>query len=301
MRILVLSGGGANGAFQVGVLKRLWQEDPTLSYDAIFGVSTGALTGGVLAQGGSAEEQFDQLGRVEDVYLSLKGNGGIYSSPKLGILGKALALFSKGGLFNPDPLFKLIVENINPDRLKASPTTFRCGVVSLASGEYMAMDGKDPGIRQSILESASQPVLFQLDSPYCDGGLRNMTPLGDVFSWLKEETRFPETGAKEVSIDVILCGPTTAMDYKNIDHKDAVGVLMRTFEIIMNEAFLSDVRRTLKKNRKPDIDDYTANVRLFAPDRQLGPSLTFDPKRIRETIDEGHETAGNILRMAELY
>jgi NTE family protein len=50
MRALILSGGGALGAFQVGA-ERYLREEKDYRWDLIAGVSTGALNGAMLATG----------------------------------------------------------------------------------------------------------------------------------------------------------------------------------------------------------------------------------------------------------
>src|SRR5690606_1223995 len=119
MRILVLSGGGSNGAFQIGALEEMYDQHGS-KYDAIFGVSTGALTGAVLAQSGTYQGQLYNLAEVAKVYRGIESNSDIYTSPKLGIVGKAWALFKDGGLYNPKPLKKLIEKYVDPLKLERS-------------------------------------------------------------------------------------------------------------------------------------------------------------------------------------
>ena len=66
---LVLSGGGAKGAYQVGVLKALQAKN--VQIDAISGASIGALNGAVLASAPSLEEG---VRRLEEVWQMLAEN-----------------------------------------------------------------------------------------------------------------------------------------------------------------------------------------------------------------------------------
>ncbi len=63
---IVLSGGGAKGAYQVGVLKAL--QEMGAQIDAIAGASIGALNGAILASAPSMAEGID---RMEEVWLTL--------------------------------------------------------------------------------------------------------------------------------------------------------------------------------------------------------------------------------------
>jgi predicted acylesterase/phospholipase RssA len=67
---LALGGGGAKGAFQVGVLKNLYSRG--LSPAIITGTSVGALNGAKLAEGGNAIDD------LVDVWRGITGNGSIY-------------------------------------------------------------------------------------------------------------------------------------------------------------------------------------------------------------------------------
>lgn len=75
---LVLSGGGAKGAYQVGVLKALRELD--IRIDAVSGASIGALNGGVLASSPSLDVAIERLEAVwerlsNESPLSMKAPG----------------------------------------------------------------------------------------------------------------------------------------------------------------------------------------------------------------------------------
>ncbi len=72
---LVLSGGGARGAYQTGVLRRLSQRFPDLSFSIVTGVSAGAINASfIAAHPGSLAEAMDELCgiwarlQVEDIF-----------------------------------------------------------------------------------------------------------------------------------------------------------------------------------------------------------------------------------------
>jgi len=74
MKALVLSGGGCKGAFQLGVLKKLQEEDPELDYDIYTGISVGALNSSLLATGPLKET----LSELERVWMNdIKGNSSV--------------------------------------------------------------------------------------------------------------------------------------------------------------------------------------------------------------------------------
>lgn len=85
---LVLSGGGAKGAYQVGVLKALNQLG--ISVDAISGASIGALNGAILASAPSLKEG---IVRLETIWheLAMTSPLEFKSSPHLMLLGAVSA------------------------------------------------------------------------------------------------------------------------------------------------------------------------------------------------------------------
>lgn len=287
MRLLVLSGGGSKGAFQLGVLLRLLF-DGTCHYDAIFGVSTGALTGSLLAHGSTAWEQHERLAELLLLYGNIKGNRDIYRGGG-NVVSKLWNLWRKGGIYDPAPLKRLVERHVDPFVLAHSTTHFEAGYTDLQSGAYLTADGTHPFIQRFILASAFQPVFFQLFAPLADGGVRVQTPLGSAFAWLKNTGLSWQKEAGH-SIDVIVCNPVGQMPPETIDYRSASQVLRRTFDIIENAAFLSDIKRALKKNLHPDADDLYAQIHLYAPAFDLGDGLNFSPSMIDSNVTIGWNT-----------
>ena len=60
------------------------------------------------------------------------------------------------------------------------------GAVSLISGEYVEFRGDDPNLQQAVLASTVMPIIWEpvkvsaLHTEMVDGGVRNLTPIGDV-------------------------------------------------------------------------------------------------------------------------
>jgi NTE family protein len=282
MRVLVLSGGGSKGAFQLGVLSNLFS-DPACHYDAVFGVSTGALTGAVIAQGSTRSEQKARLRQVIRTYNSLGGNSGIYRSGG-NIVSKLWNLWRKGGMFDPAPLVSLIKAHVDPQALYESKTFLGVGYTHLANGRYYMATGESPVIRDYILASASQPIFFQLSQPLGDGGCRNQTPLGDAFSYIKDVAQHNE----RIDVDVIVCNPVEYMPQPVLNFRSASQVLLRTLDIIENEVFLNDLKRALRNNTRPD--KLCANIHLYAPAKDLGDGLDFNAKGITDAMLLGFNT-----------
>src|SRR5262245_31321191 len=92
-RALVLGGGGARGAFQVGMLDVLVREKG-LDFDVIRGVSVGALNAAFLAQaptaGGSQANLSKAVGELLRIWTTeIKGNKSVYTERIAGFAGLA--------------------------------------------------------------------------------------------------------------------------------------------------------------------------------------------------------------------
>ena len=70
-RALVMSGGGAKGAFELGAIDYL-VNDLKLDFDVISGVSTGSLNAAMLAQGRGYEGLKAQLRDLKREWFNLK-------------------------------------------------------------------------------------------------------------------------------------------------------------------------------------------------------------------------------------
>ena len=285
MRALVLSGGGVKRAFQLGVLDELYAQHG-VKYDYISGVSTGALSGALLAHGDTFDAQQDALRVLFKIYNDIKGNDSIYRGGS-NWFTKAIGIIKRGGMYDPSPLAELVRKHVKPGPLSVSSTVLNVGYVNLDTGAYLVADNKSSYIIEAILASAYQPIFFQLFGPLADGGLRNMTPLSECIKWAKG------MNLENITIDVIVTSPTGAMNTKAINWRNGIEVLGRTFEIIMNEAFISDINTANKLNALAGLNGRVIKVKvnLYAPEYPLGNGLEFNPKAIQSMITHGRLVA----------
>ncbi|MEM9694879.1 MAG: patatin-like phospholipase family protein [Myxococcota bacterium] len=213
---LVLSGGGARGAYEVGVLKYISDHLPTLldRVRIISGSSVGAVNAVHLASFGLSRTG---VGRLVDLWQHLRLDDSIGVAPMnaLRLVGSApMRLLRKGvrspaqGLLQADQMWKLIARETNWFALGRHLERGRFDAIALSgtdirSGEtHVWVQGHGPHVRglhrptpisdfvayptklglRHVLASAAIPLLF---SPvkirgrwYMDGGIRQNTPLG---------------------------------------------------------------------------------------------------------------------------
>ncbi len=215
---VVLSGGGARGAYEVGVLRYLREELPrrlgyTPRIDILCGTSVGAINVAFLAA--SADDPEGQASRLAAHWSSLTlpsvlelTMGDVVQAARLlaGGLPRAIpdGAVATGGLLNVAGLQRFVVrhvpwsrigENLAAGHLEAAAVS----ATHVASGNTVVFVerrgggvppwSRDPFVRaraaqigpQHVLASAAIPVLFPavpVDGAfYCDGGLRQNTPL----------------------------------------------------------------------------------------------------------------------------
>src|SRR5688572_15072654 len=185
MRVLITSGGGAKGAFSVGVLDYLKKEKNIDSFDLISGTSTGALIASLASVG--------KIQQLVDVYLSTTNSDILIPQNLLESITNARPF-----VFDTYPLMKQIEENIDDDTFDAimnSNTMLCLNAVNLQSGRVTVFTTKDiiPGtlydtikistrdeLTQALLASSNQAVFMNPirvgDSDFVDGGNREVVP-----------------------------------------------------------------------------------------------------------------------------
>lgn len=214
---LVLAGGGARGAYEVGVLQFIREELPKrlgrhLHFDVITGTSVGALNGSFLAATATDEDhQAERLAKAwRDLHLeqliALQPRD-IFKAGRL-LLGKSPpppepGTYRYGGVLNTAGLEEFVFRfvpwrgirrSIRSGALKSlAITATHVGtghtVVFLDSSERIPTWSQNPFIRsipaaispRHALASAAIPMLFPAVKVgrafYVDGGLRNNTPM----------------------------------------------------------------------------------------------------------------------------
>lgn len=286
MRALVLSGGGSRGAFQIGVLKR-WMGDLEQDYDIMCGVSVGALNvaGLVHTPFGQPRKAIEWM---EQFWLTkVTGTDAIYK--RWFPFGRLHSLW-KRSVYDSSPLINLVKDNIDLSKVSSCGRRVAVGAVCLDTGEYEFGTEKDQNFVDWVLASSSFPVFLtpiEINGKlYSDGGLVNITPLGQAI----------RMGADE--IDVVMCSDPFAKDEWSSTGKMAVpDQILRTVGIMSDRIAQFDIEEIGLKNDLADISDKykKIKVRVVVPSRPLNvDSLTFNPEDTRRLIQQGYEDSNNI-------
>ena len=260
MRALVLSGGGAKGAWQVGALEAIYED-----YDMICGVSVGALNGSLLATHDDVRRGHNELIQIwanletEDVYKKW------FMWP--------LSILWQPSVYDSSPLEDLIRNTLKDRTFKKR---FHAGAVSYTTGEYYTFDEYSSKIVEGITASASfpgflKPVQVGHDW-WIDGGVRNVTPLDAAINRGATHIDVLTLKAKGVSAQP---GPPTALK-----------VLRRTLDLMSDEIV------------EDDLHHHDVTVRVFRPQKPLDINpLVFDPETSKRLIEQGFKECMKLRKL----
>ena len=286
---LVLSGGGAKGAFQCGAEKYA-REVKGYNWDLIAGVSVGALNGAMLAM-----KKYDRLFELWNTI----SNDQVYTGG-FNVISTLKILFGAKSFYGNEPLKRMLLQELELDKIQ---TDLRIGAVSLLSGEYVEFRGDDPNLAQAILASTVMPIIWTpvdvsaQHKSMVDGGVRNISPIGDVLD------------AEPDEVVIINCSPQAA-DPLPEPPENIVKIGLRTLDIMLNELFTSDVREFVRINhlvqqagkhgvtlhhptsgRPLKYYDY----KLIEPLHPLGDTLDFSQPVVQKSLRAGTERARQVL------
>lgn len=286
---LVLSGGGSKGAFQLGALEALTEAGWT--FDCVAGVSVGALNGAMVAA--------HQLERLGEIWRTIERRD-VYRGTWPWVLFRAIA--GRKGLFDNSPLLELIRDEVDPDGIDIP---LEIGVVQMESGRYFTVDPSSLHFKRLLFASTTIPIVWpphELGNElFVDGGVRNITPLGDVIQYDPRRIVIITTEPRDK--------PPATRSPSNI-----VDVAQRTLDIILDETFQNDIRTFLRINdlvrqageedvvlRRPSGEPYVAYEHLIIePEEPLGSGLDFERDQLDAWIAAGRAAAEEAVDQTNL-
>lgn len=205
---LVLQGGGALGAFQVGIFEAL--DEARIDIDWVAGISIGAINAAIIA-GNPRERRSERLrafwGRVTSALPALAVLNGDYGREALHQTASAMVMmFGVPGFFRPrllppvfspdgstealsfydsSPLAETLDELVDWDLLNGGEMRISVGAVEIESGNLRYFDNRTDRIdARHIMASGALPPGFppvEIDGKlWWDGGLVSNTPLSHV-------------------------------------------------------------------------------------------------------------------------
>ena len=185
---LVLEGGGAKGAYQIGAWKAL--KEVGVKIKGVSGTSVGALNGALICM--------DDLERAENLWANISYSqiinvddelmGRLFDKSQMKpeflreTLKEIFRMLGEGGM-DITPLRRLIEENIDEDLIRKSPVEFYSCTYSLTDRKELNVDMKtvpEGQMKDMLLASAYLPG-FKNEKlhgkTYVDGGATNVLPM----------------------------------------------------------------------------------------------------------------------------
>jgi NTE family protein len=240
-KILVLAGGSVKGAFQVGVVKAVFEKG--FRPDAVYGVSAGSMNASFLVnhfgkQGVPANEIDFKLAAHElcefwkeniNTPDSLAVRRGTYE------LGMSAIRRNFEGLLDTTPLREILHSNVDIEYLQNSPIALKVGAVDIIQGGIVYADPTFEHFLDYVMASSAIPILMPVvkiggrsKQAFLDGGLRDVAPIKKAI----------EDGADEIVC--IACHP------KNIEgglfpYGNLLALVDRVMDIAVNECLNADL------------------------------------------------------------
>lgn len=294
---LVLGGGGAKGAAEVGVLKYI--EQAGIPIDYIAGTSIGSIVGGLYAAG-YRSAQLDSMFRSQDWTTLLSDRDDSLSGRMLERRDGVVYLFGfpvgrKGseladksvGMIRGDHVVELldsmlrakgIADSLSFDSL---PIPFRCVATDFEGKQEKVLSGGK--LSRSMRASMAIPGAFKaidIDGvELLDGGLLNNLPVDVV---------------RAMGADIVIAIDLTQNKHEDEDEDERASQQL----LVKNpKTYLGKLIKWVKT--RPDLKKYKANLQLVDiyvnPDLKGFGAASFSEKKVAEMISRGEEAGKDAL------
>ncbi len=268
---LVLSGGGAKGAYEAGAALALIERG--LPIRLVAGSSAGALNAAMIASGRA--DRLESLWRSvtrEQVY-SLRAP--VFFSGFLPGWLTLLVLNETIALFDPAPLRELISASIDLDRIRTSPVRLLVTATDLARREKRVFDNRDVTV-DALMAASAVPGLFppvEVDGALLvDGGLTGRAPVLEALE-------------AEGSLARVVVVMSYAPAERGAEPTTLRVALEESFELIMVHQIRRDTELARLRYPKMDVQLLTPSAPLL-----LRP-LDFDPDAMARLLALGRADA----------
>lgn len=268
---LVLSGGGAKGAYEAGVAAAFAERG--LPIRLVAGSSAGALNAAMIASGRADGLEAMWRGITREQIYTLR-TPVILAGFLPGWL-TLLVLNETSSLFDPAPLRQLITSALDFDAIRASPVRLLVTATDLAGREKRVFDNRTVTV-DALMAASAVPGLFppvEVDGALLvDGGLTGRAPVLEA-----------------LEADASLGRAVVVMSYASAERGAAPTTMRRALEESFELIMIQQIRRDaeLARFRHPSVD-----VQMLTPSAPLLlRPLDFDPEAIARLLALGRADA----------
>lgn len=300
----MLSGGGAKGAFEVGVIQAV--RELGLEPTVLSGTSAGAINAGALAIGMDVDELAEMWRRLhnEDVYQLRRDLRALVQPRRLveradNLADRVLGSVSWTWFLDTSPLRRLLVATLGGEALTVrDDVTLTVTAVEALTGDVVRFtntplpDGRvDDRVEvvgltvDHVLASAAMPLLFAPvtidDRMFWDGALLANTPLGAALA------HEPDT------VIAVTTSPIGGRPEPPETLGEAIGLLTDDLlrASLLRELWHAEAINELVRYAPSRRSGKLVELVLVEPERSSGGRglLDFEPSRAARLIAEGHE------------
>ena len=269
-KALILSGGGARGAFQVGVWKYLREINWTP--DLICGTSIGAVNAAAIGSGMSVE-------RLADIWRT-HNRSEVYRLKTLHFLRSALRGKPLKSLLDAAPLRAMLTRNLNIEALRQSPIEIIISAVHLATGRLHLYNQAVIEI-DHLMASSAMPILFPWQpihgELHWDGGVMANSPL------------FIALERKVEEIIVVLLSPVGQRPLP------PPASLREGLELVFEHFLIGSYQTAMPVFNGQEAEKFSPQPRIsvVAPSQMLGFTslLNFSTRQVNRLITAGYHNA----------
>lgn len=189
---IALEGGGARGAYEVGVWKAL--DEAGVRFDAVAGTSVGALNGAMMVMGKLEQAialweniSFSSIFDADDALLRRLYRHQLTEADFKTLFAEAIGVIREGGL-DIAPLRRLIAKWVDEEKIRNSPRKLFFATYSLTDKREIELDAdklEQGKLRDMLLASAYVPVFRrekQDGKDYVDVSVHNILPLDSLLT-----------------------------------------------------------------------------------------------------------------------
>jgi len=248
-KILILSGGGVYGSFEMGIVSKLIIEGKG-GWDLITGVSIGSLNACYLSTVDKHNE-LNSLDEFKNLWFNIKEND---------ILTKNY--FLNGVSFYDNKKFKGFINTLFNNKKSIRPVII--SATSLNTSESKTFTNSDIekyGYTDLIMSSTAIPIILPpypfLDDVFVDGGLTSNVLFYDAINYCLEN--FPN---EDVEVDIIVCDKKIKKDQVNPADLNIIKLLEKLIPIIKQQVEYSELLKNIKFPKNIIITVYQEKIDL---------------------------------------
>lgn len=276
---LVLSGGGARGAYEVGVVKALYEKG--IKFDFAFGTSIGAINATFVAQG--------DLEHLEYLWTHLVPSE-IYRLPTMTQI-RSIVFGTRWALLDPEPLEQMLRKEVDLKKLKESEMLAGFIVTDLCSlkTEVITSDQIETidDYVDVLMASAALPVLFpprplKGEGLWIDGGIVRNTPIQASVNM----------GAQDIYLVLLHNETISACPATLVQFLSRIGDILLDASARNGILLANQYNQLIEAGTSETIGMRRLNLHVIQPRTPVKATLLdFDPQRARTLIQQGYEDA----------